>query len=741
MTAPAGRTTAIIPDWLVNLAALGWRVIVIAALVVVLWALAGLLWLVSASIAIAVVVAAAFAPFALRLRAQGRSRAAAAAIVWVVALGILGGAMLLLALVLVPYLAQTVATVTDGIAALQARFAELSLPPVIGRDAQQAFDTVRAGAAATVSDIVGAAAGVVTVMILAAFLVFFFLKDGDKAWVWIFQEVSDQKRERITEAGEDALTRVGGYLRGTTLLSAIIAATDLVFMLLLGVPLAVPLAVLVFFSGYIPYFGGIVTTIIILLVTYAALGVGPVVVMILLIAVRNAILGYGVRPAVYGRTVSIHPALVLVALPAGFQVAGVVGLFAAVPVTAVLLAVAGATVAILDPGPRPELPSLVPAWLDRVAQWSWRLLVGLGLIALVVLVTLEVPLVVVPVVLATILAATLDPLIRVLTRRGMARAQAAAIATGGGFLAVAAILVLTFVSLVEQAGSLGMQASRGAGSVNDAAGGILGLVTSAVANGGTELVKTAASVASVVGAVAVIIVLSVLLTFYFLRDGGHLWNRTLARVRPEAQGAVDAAGSRAFEVLSGYMIGTGAISLVGATSQLFIMLVLGIPLALPIFVLSFFLCFIPYIGGFISTGLAFLVTVAVGSPADIAIMAVWTVVFNLVTGNIVSPLVYGKTVHLHPAVVLVAIPAGSAVGGIPGMFLVVPFIGVVAAVWRTVLATIGMPRLPDGGTVSAGPIAAAGEADPAAGDVAPAPEQVAPADDPAAPHDDATNPA
>lgn len=98
------------------------------------------------------------------------------------------------------------------------------------------------------------------------------------------------------------------------------------------------------------------------------------------------------------------------------------------------------------------------------------------------------------------------------------------------------------------------------------------------------------------GSAAVVIVLSILLTFYFLKDGGHLWNGMLARVRPEAQGAVDEAGSRAFEVLSGYMIGTGAISLVGATSQLVIMLLLGIPLALPIFVLSFFLCFIPYIG-------------------------------------------------------------------------------------------------------------------------------------------------
>ena len=111
------------------------------------------------------------------------------------------------------------------------------------------------------------------------------------------------------------------------------------------------------------------------------------------------------------------------------------------------------------------------------------------------------------------------------------------------------------------------------------------------------------------------------------------------------------------------MIGTAAISFVGAASQWVIMVVLGLPLALPIFVLSFFLSFIPYIGGFISTGLAFLIAIAFGNPVDVLVMGIWTIVFNLVTGNIVAPLVYGRTVHIHPAIVLVAIPAGAAIAG------------------------------------------------------------------------------
>jgi predicted PurR-regulated permease PerM len=137
------------------------------------------------------------------------------------------------------------------------------------------------------------------------------------------------------------------------------------------------------------------------------------------------------------------------------------------------------------------------------------------------------------------------------------------------------------------------------------------------------------------------------------------------------------------------MIATGAISAVGAASQFLVMAILGIPLAWPLAILSFFGGFIPYIGSLLTTLLAFLVTVAVGSTQDIIIMFIFTMVFNIVQGNIVAPLFYGRAVNIHPAIVLLAIPAGAAVAGIAGMFLAVPVIGVVATSWRTILRVFG----------------------------------------------------
>ena len=693
-SASPSNPSAALPSWLDNLASLSWRVLVIVAFLVVLWYIGTLIWTVTASIALAIVISAVLAPYVLRLRDQGRSRTAAAGIVWVVGLLVAVGVLLLLAIVFLPHVADLLTNIKGGVGEFQERLDDLQLPAWLGALVSEAIDTVQAMAGDAVSGVVGTAASLVGIAILATFLVFFFLRDGDKAWLWFFQGLGDEKREQITTAGDDALARVGGYFRGTTVLAAVFAVTDYVFMWLLDVPLAMPLALLAFVATYIPYFGSLVMAGIILLVTLGAVGPEAALLMLALIAFRGAGVSYFVRPLIYGRTVHIHPALVLIVLPAGLQLAGLVGLFAAVPVTAVVLTVAGAAISIMEPDTPPLLPDLVPAWLDRAAQWSWRALVAIALIALLVLILTSIPLVVIPIVLAVIFAATLEPLAAALVRRGHSRTRASAIAVGGTAIVIAAVLALTMVSLVEQAGDIGDTAIAGAESVNEAADGQLQLAVDALGAGVGVGIDAIVSVTQSLAAAATVVVLSTLLAFYFMRDGGRLWARVMTRTRSEAATELTAAGKRAYEVLGGYMTGTAAISFVGAASQFVIMVVLDLPLALPVFVLSFFGGFIPYIGSLLTTGLALLIAIAAGDPIDVVIMAIWTVVFNLVQGNVVAPIVYGRTVHIHPAIVLVAIPAASAVAGILGMFIVVPAAGVVAATWRTVLSAMGSSTEP-----------------------------------------------
>jgi len=191
----------------------------------------------------------------------------------------------------------------------------------------------------------------------------------------------------------------------------------------------------------------------------------------------------------------------------------------------------------------------------------------------------------------------------------------------------------------------------------------------------------------------------------------------LARVPADRRSPLSAIIGDSANVLSGYMIGTGAISLFAGVTAWLMMVLLGLPLAVPIGVLTFFLSFIPYIGDFIATGLAFLVAVAVGSPTVVVLMAIYTLVINVVQGNIVAPLVYRRTVSLHPAIVLLSAPAGAAVGGMMGMFLVVPFLGIIATTWQTALRLFDPsagPEEPAAGPAEAADPGNAAETGPAA---------------------------
>jgi predicted PurR-regulated permease PerM len=532
----------------------------------------------------------------------------------------------------------------------------------------------------------------VTVAILSIFLVFFLLSDGNRAWVWMLSATSDWQRGRIESSGYDALARVGGYLRGMAVLAAIMAVVEFVFLLILGVPLAAPLAVLVFLGGFIPYVGGAITTIVLVVVTAGSVGPHAALVLLVLIGILTFIRGKVLQPQIYGRSVDLHPAVVLLALPVGASVAGVVGLFAAIPVAAFLLAITGSVIAALGP-PESQLeagpPPPAPAWLDRLAQWGWRLLAAIGLLYVAIQLAVQVPIVVLPLILGLVLASTLAGLVTALERRGRGRGAAAAIATAGltvGVIAIVAVALAQIAGPLRDAIGTAIQGGSEAGASGGSATAWVGDTATAV---GGSLLRTLEALASGLADFAVVLILGVLLTFYFLRDGQRLWRSVVDHLNPWRRDAVADAGSRSVGVLGGYMVGTGVVSLVGALSQFAIMVVLGIPYAVPIAILSFFLGFIPYIGGFITTGAAFLITVATGDTTDIVIMAIWTIVFNIVQGNIVSPLVYGRTVQLHPAIVLLAIPAGAELAGPIGMFLVVPFLGVVAVSWRTLLRAAG----------------------------------------------------
>src|SRR5688572_10171035 len=682
----------LVPGWLVRLAAIGWRVLVTLALVVVVYAIVGQLATVAASIILALILAATLAPYVSERRARGWGAAKAAGMVMLAALLGLGAVVAAVILAVIPTLSDIVAAFDAGIEAARAQLTSLGVPSDVTGIMQRISDAIRGLVLGGLSDFVAAAANSVTVAILGGFLTFFLLMDGDKAWDWLLASTDGWRRDALMSGGRRALDQVGGYIRGTSLMAVATAILAGVVMLVLGVPFAGPLAVVALVTAFVPYAGRALAAVLIVTIALATRGVGPAAVFLVIFVLGSIVLERALARMASGRRLDLHPILAVVGLPIGFALGGFGGLVVILPVLAFARTAAGVIIKTLGREPisvpvmsaSPASSGLVPVWLDRLGQWSWRALVVAALFAVVAEAALLFPVVIMPVVMAVILAATLAPAAAALERRGLSRTTAAMGVTVGTSVAILAVVILTLASLVGPMAELVATSTAGAESSGAQAVGI-GALVAAIGNGLLSTVTGA--VANIVGIVAVVL-LGGFLTFYFIRDGGRVWHELTRAIPADRRGVLDAAGARSVDVLGGYMVGTAAISAFGAASQWVIMTLLGLPLALPLAVLALFAGFIPYVGGFIATALAFFVAVAVGDQTDIVIMFIYTIVFNIVQGNFVTPLVYGKAVSLHPAIVLLAVPIGNALAGIVGMFLVVPVAGVIATTWRAVLQTI-----------------------------------------------------
>jgi putative heme transporter len=691
MTDSVPSANQLVPVWLSNVAALGWRVLVVLALGALVLDLLVVMFMVTATLILSACVVAAVAPVVADRRARGWSRAKAAAYGSGIAALAATVAVAFTVLAFVPYIPDVVAALQAGLQDLSQQLAAQSAPT----EAISAVQSVAAGALQWVLDAVGAivssAATAVTILILAAFLTFYLLLDGDRGWASLVGSVDGWRRERLTSGGEVALERLGSFVRGTALLATLNAIAVFVLMLVLGLPYGGPVAVVFLFGGLVPYVGLVVATGAAVLV---ALGTGATLKAIALVAgivIVNVLVDRMVVPRVLGERVKVHPAVALVAIPVGAAVAGLFGVVFAVPVMVPIVAVSGSIVAVLNQQkPSPQGVGIVPVWLDRIAQWSWRLLVILAVLVGAIALVAQLPLIVMPVILAGVLAPMCLPVVRWLEGRGLNRVTSALATILGATLITGVVLWLAFVALAGSVTGIASDAADGASQANAAAQGRLEAIESIAATLGPSVTSAVRflTVTAVLAFLATVLI-GLVLSYYLLIDGGRGWQFATGRLSMWRRRRLDDAAERAVGVLGGYMFGTAIVSGFGAITQWALMTLLGLPLALPLAVLSFFACFIPYIGGFVTTGLAFLVALSTGDQLDIIVMGVFTVVFNIVQGNVLQPLVYGKVASLHPAVVLMAIPAAGAVAGIIGMFLVVPLLGVVSVSWQTILGTFG----------------------------------------------------
>ena len=197
------------------------------------------------------------------------------------------------------------------------------------------------GGGTSAGDLLGpaqTAAEVLVGMFLALVLAFLFLRSGAGMWQWFLGKFGGRVREDVDAAGRAAWTTVGAYVRGLT----IVALFDAVFigagLLLIGVPLALTLAVLQFLASYIPTIGAFVAGLLAVVVAYGSGGLGTAALVLALIAVVQQVGNDVVEPYVMRNRLPINATMVLVAVTAGGLLWGIAGALLFVPLTAAVAA-------------------------------------------------------------------------------------------------------------------------------------------------------------------------------------------------------------------------------------------------------------------------------------------------------------------------------------------------------------------------------------------------------------------
>ncbi len=324
------------------------------------------------------------------------------------------------------------------------------------------------------------------------------------------------------------------------------------------------------------------------------------------------------------------------------------------------------------------------ACLIAIAAGAWLIAWSVGKFWVIVL----------PVVLAIVVATVLWPPTRLLRRAGLPAAAAAAVSLLGLVAILAAVIGLIVPAVVDQTPQLADQAIAGVNKVEDwLQGPPLNIreeqLSSAVDAIVSKLQASAASIASGVftgvttaTSMLVTLFLVLMLSFFFVKDGPRFlpWLRGIAD--PRSGGHLEVVLTRMWGTLGGFVRTQALVSLIDAVFIGAGLMILHVPLAFVLAVMTFLGGFVPIVGAFVAGALAVLVALVANGLTTALIVLGLIIVVQQIEGNVLQPMLQSKSMNLHPVVVLLAVTAGSSLFGIIGAFLAVPVAAVAAVLLR-----------------------------------------------------------
>lgn len=328
--------------------------------------------------------------------------------------------------------------------------------------------------------------------------------------------------------------------------------------------------------------------------------------------------------------------------------------------------------------------------LGRVGIRAAQILLILAVVVVSVYALMQIKLLVIPVLIALILAAAIGPFVNMLRRRGMKGGLATGIAFILLLLLLGGVFTVIYFSVRNQWGELAAQASSGLDELEEflrtgpipveqeqldqARQAVIEFATSSQVRSGAI---TGLSVVTEFFAGAA---LMVVILFFFLKDGAKIWNFFLRPFTGRREAKLRRVGSRTMEVLGGYVRGTAIVALVDTVAIGAALLIMQVPLAFPLAIIVFIGAFIPLVGATVAGILAALVALVANGPVVALIVVAVVIAVNQLEGDLLQPVVMGKSLQLHALVILMALTAGTILAGIVGAVLSVPLAAVAWAI-------------------------------------------------------------
>ncbi|WP_307784295.1 AI-2E family transporter [Salinibacterium sp. SWN248] len=336
----------------------------------------------------------------------------------------------------------------------------------------------------------------------------------------------------------------------------------------------------------------------------------------------------------------------------------------------------------------------VPAGLSIAAAYSWRMLVVLGLVAVLIYLVITLKYIVIPFLIAILIGALLVPVVGFLVRIKWPRWLAVTVVLIGFFAVVSGLVVVVVGQVRSGLPALQTQSATAYENLREFLrssplqlsdqdlDGYLTEIFDVIQRDSQALVSGILSVGSTAGHVLTGALLSLFATIFVLVDGKGIWAWTVRLFPRKARNAVDGAGVAGWLTLTTFVkvqIFVAAVDAIGIGVGAWILGLFygGFPLVIPIAVAVFLGSFIPVVGALVTGALAVFIALVFLGPLPAVIMLGIVLLVQQLEGHILQPLVMGTAVKVHPLAVVFAVAAGSFVAGIPGALFAVPLVAVV----------------------------------------------------------------